>query len=231
MLVRVDAVLDLSWLRDELADLYSPDNDRRGIDPAEADRLMLAGLELGIVQDRRLLREATVNIAIRCLAGYGLHEMLPNHWSPTRIRQRWGAERFRRIVERTVHACAAAKIATGEVVHIDASLIRAHVSWDAVAFRHVEPVEVANIQETERSGRQTGKFQKICTTDPDVTMATNGRNRRLEPAYKQHTAVDRVIAACSSLASVGKVMASGCTVVSTVTRARTIHIAFVVTII
>src|SRR3954464_14639874 len=26
--------------------------------------------------------------------------------------------------------------------------------------------------------------------DPDATMATNARNRRLEPAYKQHTAVD-----------------------------------------
>ncbi len=30
----------------------------------------------------------------------------------------------------------------------------------------------------------------MCTTDPDATMATNARNRRLEPAYKQHTAVD-----------------------------------------
>jgi len=27
-------------------------------------------------------------------------------------------------------------------------------------------------------------------TDPDATMATNARNRRLEPSYKQHTAVD-----------------------------------------
>ena len=27
-------------------------------------------------------------------------------------------------------------------------------------------------------------------TDPDATMATNARNRHLEPCYKQHTAVD-----------------------------------------
>ena len=27
-------------------------------------------------------------------------------------------------------------------------------------------------------------------TDPDATMATNARNRRLEPAYRQHMAVD-----------------------------------------
>lgn len=44
--------------------------------------------------------------------------------------------------------------------------------------------------EAERKGRQSGKYKKICTTDPDATMATNARNRRLEPAYKQHTAVD-----------------------------------------
>lgn len=48
----------------------------------------------------------------------------------------------------------------------------------------------ANVEEAERSGDQTGKFKKVCTTDPEATMATNGRNRRLEPAYKQHTTVD-----------------------------------------
>jgi hypothetical protein len=44
--------------------------------------------------------------------------------------------------------------------------------------------------EVERKGRQSGKSKKVCTTDPDATMATHARNRRLEPAYKQHTAVD-----------------------------------------
>lgn len=192
ILVRVDAVLDLSWLRSEIADLYCADNGRPGIDPEVAVRLMLAGFLLGVVHDRRLMREAAVNIAIRWFTGYGLHEALPDHSSLTRIRQRWGAERFRRIFERTVQACVAAKIATGEVVHVDASLIRAHVSWDSLAVRHVEAVADANLDEALRDSRQSGKFKKVCVTDPDASMATNGRNRRLEPAYKQHTAVDDV---------------------------------------
>jgi transposase len=195
VLVRVDGVLDLSWLRNELSDLYCLHNGRPGIDPEVAVRLMLAGFLLGIVHDRRLMREAAVNIAIRWFVGYGLHEELPDHSSLTRIRQRWGAERFRRIFERTVQACITAKIATGEVVHLDASLIRAHVSWDALAVRHVEAVTDANRDDDDaeiRDSRQTGKFKKVCVTDPDATMATNGRNRRLEPAYKQHTAVDDV---------------------------------------
>jgi hypothetical protein len=104
-----------------------------------------------------------------------------------------GAERLRRIFERTVKACIEAKIAKGEVVHIDASLIRADVSWESLAVRHVEAVGEANdppADEVEKASRKTGKYKKVCTTDPDATMATTARNRRLEPAYKQHSVVD-----------------------------------------
>jgi transposase len=192
ILARVDRVLDLSWLRGEVLDLYCTDNGRPGIDPEVAVRLMLAGFLLGIVHDRRLMREAQVNIAIRWFIGYGLHEALPDHSSLTRIRQRWGVERFRRIFERTVKACIDANIAKGEVVHVDASLIRADVSWDSLAVRHVEAVSEANedAEAALRKSRKTGKFKKICVTDPDASMATNARNRRLEPAYKQHAIVD-----------------------------------------
>ena len=114
VLARVDRVLDLSWLRREVADCYCKEEGRPGVDPEAALRLMIAGLLLGIVHDRKLMREAAVNIAIRWFVGYGLHEKLPHHSSLTRIRQRWGDERFRRIFKRT-------EIATAEIVHIDAS--------------------------------------------------------------------------------------------------------------
>jgi transposase len=190
VLVRVDRVLDLSWLRDEVADLYCLDDGRPGIDPEVAVRLMLAGLLSGIVHDRKLMREAQVNIAIRWFIGYGVHERLPDHSSLTRIRQRWGADRFRKIFKRTVKACLQAKIATGEIVHIDASLIRANVSWESLIERHVVEVLDENNIEGEKQDRQSGKSKKVCVTDPDATMATNARNRHLEPCYKQHTAVD-----------------------------------------
>jgi transposase len=195
ILVRVDRVLDLNWLRAEVSDCYSLDKGRPGIDPEAAVRLMLAGFLLGVVHDRRLMREAQVNLAIRWFIGYSLHEALPDHSSLTRIRQRWGVERFRQIFERTVRACITAKIATGEVLHVDASLIRADVSWESLAVRHVEVMVRANgdagaHELTRKENRQTGRYKKVCITDPDASMATNGRNRRLEPAYKQHAAVD-----------------------------------------
>ena len=194
VLARVDRVLDLGWLREEVADCDCTDNGRPGIDPEVAVRLMLAGLLLGIVHDRRLLREAQVNIAIRWFIGYGLHERLPDHSSLTRIRQRWGEERFRVIFRRTVTACLEAKIATAEVVHIDASLIRADVSWESLVERHADEVMAENRGEeeveAEKKGRQSGKYKRVSRTDPDASMATTARNRRLEPCYKQHTAVD-----------------------------------------
>src|SRR3954470_4896859 len=81
ILVRVDRVLDLSWLRAEVSDRYSSDTGRPGIDPEAAVRLMLAGFLLGIVHDRRLMREAQVNLAIRWFAGYALHEALPDFFT------------------------------------------------------------------------------------------------------------------------------------------------------
>jgi transposase len=206
ILARVDRVLNLSWLRAEVRHLYAADGaGRPGIDPEVAVRLMLVGFLLGIVHDRRLLREAQVNIAIRWFVGYGLHEALPDHSSLTRIRQRWGAELFRQIFTRTVRACVEARIARGEVVHIDATLIRPDVAWESLGERHADAVfaqdgepesqpsphsEETARRRAERDGKQTGRYKKICLTDPDATMATNARNRRLESAYKQHTAVD-----------------------------------------
>lgn len=91
-----------------------------------------------------------------------------------------------------MQACIAAKIAKGEIVHLEAWLIRTDVSWDSLAVRHMEAVSAANENAEARKSRKTGKFKKVCVTDPDATMATNARNRRLEPPYKQHAVVDDV---------------------------------------
>jgi len=194
VLARVERVLDLSWLRVAVADCYCLENGRPGVDPEVAVRSMLAGLLLGIVDDRRLMREAHVNLAIRRFIGYRLDERLPHHSSLARIRQRWGEERFRRIFERTVAECLEAKIATAEVVHTDASLIRANVSWESLVARHVTEVIRENRSEeaiaAEKRGRQSGKDKKLSRTDPEASMATTARTRRLKPSYKQHTAVD-----------------------------------------
>ena len=202
VLVRVDKVLDLSWLRAAVSECYDLEQGRPGIDPEAAVRLMLAGLLLGIVHDRKLLREAQVNLAIRWFCGYRLHERLPDHSSLTRIRRRWGVERFLAIFERTVLQCVAAGLVKGDLVHLDATLIRADVSWESLVKVHVEAVATANADDADDDAPSSaggpsaggkakgGKIKKISRTDPEARMATSHRNQRLEPSYKQLTAVD-----------------------------------------
>ncbi|GAB4271601.1 MAG: hypothetical protein Kow0013_24470 [Pararhodobacter sp.] len=108
VLVKIDQVLDLGWLRAEVTDLYCADNGRPGIDPEVAVRLMLAGFLLGVVHDRRLMREAQVDLAIRWFVGCALHEALPDHASLTRIRQRRGEDVVRQVFTRVVRQCQAA---------------------------------------------------------------------------------------------------------------------------
>jgi len=171
------------------------------VDPEAAVRLMLAGLFEGITRDRHLMRQAQVNIAIRWFAGYRLDERLPHHSSLTRIRQRWGEDRFKRIFLRTVACCNAAGMISGDMTHVDATLIRADVSWESLTERHVKQVLTDNGDRDDappedsppRRGRprtKTPKPKKYSPTDPDATLTTSCKQYRMEPCYKQHTAVD-----------------------------------------
>jgi transposase len=137
VLARVDRVLDLSWLPAEVGALYAPGVGRPGIAPEAAVRLMLAGFLLGIVHDRRLLREAQVNLAIRWFAGYGLQERLPDHSSLTRIRvnpgPKWGHGPAQYRAMAAGLACASARVASPCLTRAEAHWPKAS-SWGAASF-------------------------------------------------------------------------------------------------
>ena len=197
ILKQVDKLLDLLWLRSEVEDLYCNSNGRPSIDPESALRLMLAGFFQGIIHDRKLMREAQVNLAIRWFAGYRLDEKLPDHSSLTKIRQRWGVERFKKIFQKTVQSCIDAGLVNGETVHVDATLIRADVSWESLTTEHAETVVKENDSDVDdkpkgpgRPSKKQSRPKKRSTTDPDATMTTSSHNFRMEPFYKQHGAVD-----------------------------------------
>ena len=116
---------------------------------------MLAVLLLGVAHDRRLLREARVNISSRWCISHRLEERLPDHSSLTRIRQCWGETRFTEIFQRTVRSCLDVKVAKGEVAHVDASLIRADVSWKSLVECHVEEM-MAEHPLGEKAGKAEG---------------------------------------------------------------------------
>ena len=90
----------------------------------------------------------------------------------------------------------------GDIIHMDASLIRANVSFDSLVAQHLEAVADEGPDPEERLSRSSGTYKKLCVTDPDaaasfaplvratLAAATSSAGRHLEPSYKQHTAVD-----------------------------------------
>jgi len=194
ILRRVDRALKLDWVVDEVRDAYCPDNGAPSIDPMVVIRLLIVGFLFDIVHIRELLREVQVNIAMRWYIGYGLDETLPDHSSLSKIVDRWGEARFKRIYQRVVKACVAAGLVDGKKVHIDATLIRANVSWQSLITVPAEGISEGKPEAGKRkSGRprtRPPKRKKRSTTDPDATQAKASRGQRLEPCFKQHTAVD-----------------------------------------
>ena len=120
----IAGVLDLSWVRAELAPHYSAIG-RPSIDPVLMLRMLILGYVFAIRSERAICREVQVNLAYRWFCGLSIEDRIPDHSAFTRARN----ERFRdsdilrRVFERVVEACIAADLVGAEGFAVDASLI------------------------------------------------------------------------------------------------------------
>ena len=123
---KIAAVLDLSWVHNELAPHYSPIG-RPSIDPVLMIRMLIIGYVFAIRSERALCREVQVNLAYRWFCGLSIEDKLPDHSAFSRARnERFrDGDIFRRVFERVVSACIAAGLVGGEGFAVDASLIAA----------------------------------------------------------------------------------------------------------
>ncbi len=86
----IAAVLDLSWVRAELAPYYSSIG-RPSIDPVLMIRMLIVGYVFAIRSERLLCREVMVNLAYRWFCGLSIEDKIPDHSAFFRARN----ERFR----------------------------------------------------------------------------------------------------------------------------------------
>src|SRR5690349_10454935 len=97
----LDSALDLSFVRDWVADCYA-ERGRPSIDPVVFFRFHLLMFFEGIRSERKLGELANLNLAQRWYLGYHLDEPLPDRSSLVKIRQRLGLPVFRRFFEHVV---------------------------------------------------------------------------------------------------------------------------------
>jgi transposase len=135
MLRKIDAVLDLSGVRAQLAPFYSH-TGRPSIDPELMIRMLLIGYCYGIRSERRLCEEVRLNLAYRWFCRLGLEDAIPDHSAFSRARHgRFrDADILRRVFETTVETCMAKGLVDGEGFAADASIIRA----DANRQNHID---------------------------------------------------------------------------------------------
>ena len=72
---KIAAVLDLSWVRAELAPHY-PDNGRPSIDPQLMIRMLIIGYLFAIRSERALCRDVQVNLAYRWFCGLSIEDKI-----------------------------------------------------------------------------------------------------------------------------------------------------------
>jgi transposase len=178
-LVRAIAlVLDLSWVRAELARHYSAIG-RPSIDPVLMIRMLIIGYVFAIRSERALCREVQLNLAYRWFCGLGIEDKIPDHSAFSRARnERFrDSDIFRRLFERVVRACIAAGLVGGEGFAVDASLIEA----DANKHRSIPGAEWDKDIDPERAHRAVKEYLSTLN-DPAYGAASDVTPKFVSPS-------------------------------------------------
>src|SRR6202043_3698487 len=152
---KIDAALNLSWLRSELAPHYSS-MGRPSIDPELMIRMLVVGYVFAIRSERLICREVQLNLAYRWFCKLGIEDAIPDHSAFSRARNERFREGdvFRLVFERVVEACLAAGLVGGEGFAVDASLIAA----DANKQRSIAGQDWRRDRDPARSSRAVKEY-------------------------------------------------------------------------
>jgi len=190
LLRRIDAALDLSWLRGEMRPHYSH-LGCPSICPELMIRMLIVGYCYSIRSERRLCQEVKMNLAYRWFCGLGLEDRVPHHstFSVNRHGRFRDSDILRKVFEEVVCGCMTAGLVGGEGFAVDASVIEA----DASRFRRVEGSEV-DWTDGQRTSRPVSEYlvalesenppinpsqkpKAMSSSDPSAAWTTRGRHK------------------------------------------------------
>ena len=190
LLRKIDAVLDLSWLRGELKPYYS-EIGRPSICPELIIRMLIVGYCCSIRSERRLCQEVELNLAYRWFCRLGLEDRVPDHssFSVNRHGRFRESDVLRMVFEEVVCGCMTSGLVGGEGFAVDASVREA----DASRFQRVEGNEVG-WTDKQRASRPVRDYlaalesenppinpdqppKAMSPTDPAAAWTTRGRHK------------------------------------------------------
>lgn len=180
--VGIDACLDVSGLRQHMAEHYSH-TGRPSVDPELMIRMLIIGYSYSIRSERRLCEEVRLNLAYRWFCRLGLEDSVPDH--STFSKNRHGRFRdsgaFRWVFDGVVRRCMAAGLVKGEGFAVDASLIAAYAS-------HEHSVQPGDSCDFERAEIDTRPMREYLAALDGETVATAPRKISLSDPHSRWTA-------------------------------------------
>lgn len=212
---KLDAALDLDFVREETEHLYSKKFGRPALDPVILVKYLLVGYLYGIPSERQLEERINDSFSLRWYLGLDLFDRVPDHSTISQLRRRKPSFRkiFRRLFEEVVGQCAAKGLVSGRVVGVDSTHVKANASraseelvelteepgvyWERLDVFEEEGLEKLEkvtgkrrkkrVKQIKKDRRQTKK--RVSRTDPEAGyMSRPGKPKGLY--YLSHQAVD-----------------------------------------
>jgi len=205
---QIDAALDLSFVREELADCYTPGRGRPSIDPELAVRMMILGV-LYDLSDRQLCDEIRMHAGFRWFCRLNFHDPVPDHSTLSRLRnERWSdSEIFTRLFEEVLRSCARAGLVSGRHASVDGTQIKANASMQSIEPRPLPEEEAPEDDEPggpslrspkepqpqgvwQGHGERYSNETHVSRTDPDARLYRKGSNQGAQFSYLVHDVID-----------------------------------------
>lgn len=217
---KIDAALDLSFVREAVAECYVPARGRPSIDPELVVRMMILGV-LYDLSDRQLCDEIRMHAGFRWFCRLNFHDPVPDHSTLSRLRnERWAkSDLFTRLFEEVLRRCVAAGMVSGRHVSADGTQIQANASMQSLERREAEDDEQAtppaappspskaefstgavadttSAKEPQPKGGWKGHRERysnqthVSRTDPDARLYRKGGGQGSKLSYLVHDVID-----------------------------------------
>lgn len=171
LLVKMNQLIDWSFVEDEVADYYS-DKGQRAIHPLRMFKLLVVQ-NLCNLSDRDTMSNTDCNIIFRYFVGLGMNEDVP-HWTELgKFRERIGVEAFERLFYRILEEAEKSGIKISNKRNADSTDVMANVDLQRCA--------------KDKRDKDDKTYVDRNTTDRDAKFGKKESNGKGWYGYKSHT--------------------------------------------
>ncbi len=190
---RLDAILDLDFVRPAVSDFYGSKGNK-SIDPIILIKLMLLLFLESSRSERQLVKDLAFRLDWLWFCELDLDDDIPNHSVLSKARALWGVELFESLFSCVLGQCISAGLVDGKAIHVDSSCIDGNV--DSQKLQPVLRVACQQLagqlddQEIPGASAELVHPSGRLTASSDQEAGVTRNKGRTLCGYKDHRAVD-----------------------------------------